>query len=73
MDAGSWRIITASLPGQAVMRGRARRITPAQASGASAWLKSYVDEGASLLVLRFAGDHERNLETFARLRGELGW
>jgi hypothetical protein len=43
------------------------------ASGAAAWLKSYVDEGASHLVLRFAGDHERNLETFARLRGELGW
>jgi probable F420-dependent oxidoreductase len=43
------------------------------ASGAAAWLKSYVDEGASHLVLRFAGDHERNLETFARFRGELGW
>jgi probable F420-dependent oxidoreductase len=42
-------------------------------NGAAEWLKDYVEEGASHLVLRFAGDHERNLETFARLRGELGW
>lgn len=43
------------------------------AAGAAAWLKSYVDEGASHLVLRFAGDPERQMETIARLRQELGW
>jgi alkanesulfonate monooxygenase SsuD/methylene tetrahydromethanopterin reductase-like flavin-dependent oxidoreductase (luciferase family) len=43
------------------------------AAGAAAWLKSYVDAGAAHLVLRFAGDHERHLETVARLRQELGW
>jgi probable F420-dependent oxidoreductase len=42
------------------------------AAGAIAWLKSYADAGASHLVLRFAGDPERQLETVARLRGELG-
>jgi hypothetical protein len=43
------------------------------AAGAAAWLKSYADGGASHLVLRFAGDHERQLEIAARVRRELGW
>jgi probable F420-dependent oxidoreductase len=43
------------------------------AAGAAAYLKGYADAGASHIMLRFAGDHERNLETFARLRAELGW
>lgn len=43
------------------------------AAGAAAWVKSYADAGASHLVLRFAGDHERHLETVAHLRRDLGW
>lgn len=43
------------------------------AAGAAAWLKAYVDAGASHLVLRFAGDHERHLEAAARIRRDLGW
>ncbi len=43
------------------------------AAGAGTWLKAYADAGASHLVLRFAGDHERHLETVARLRPDLGW
>ena len=43
------------------------------AAGAWAWFKAYADAGASHLVLRFAGDHERHLETVARLRRDLGW
>ena len=43
------------------------------AAGAAAWMKSYADAGASHLVLRFAGDHERHLEIVARLRRDLGW
>ncbi|HYC44663.1 MAG TPA: LLM class flavin-dependent oxidoreductase [Burkholderiales bacterium] len=42
------------------------------ASAAAGWLNSYVQEGARHLVLRFAGDHERNLETIAKLREQLG-
>ncbi len=42
-------------------------------AGAAAWLQSYLDAGASHLVLRFAGDHERQLETVARMRRNLGW
>ena len=43
------------------------------ASGAANWLKSYADAGASHLVLRFAGEHARQLEIVARLRRDLGW
>ena len=43
------------------------------AEGAAAWLKAYADAGASHLVLRFAGDHERHLEKVADLRRDLGW
>jgi alkanesulfonate monooxygenase SsuD/methylene tetrahydromethanopterin reductase-like flavin-dependent oxidoreductase (luciferase family) len=38
------------------------------AAGLAAWLDSYGDSGASHLVLRFAGDHERHLEVVAKLR-----
>jgi alkanesulfonate monooxygenase SsuD/methylene tetrahydromethanopterin reductase-like flavin-dependent oxidoreductase (luciferase family) len=55
----------------AVMRGRQANYA-GPAAGAAAWLKSYIDEGASHLVLRFAGDPERQMETIARLRPELG-
>ncbi|RPI43538.1 MAG: LLM class flavin-dependent oxidoreductase [Betaproteobacteria bacterium] len=41
------------------------------ASAAADWLNSYVEQGARTLVLRFAGDHERHLEVFAKLRGSL--
>ena len=43
------------------------------AAGAAAWMKAYADAGASHLVLRFAGDHERHLEAAARIRRDLGW
>jgi alkanesulfonate monooxygenase SsuD/methylene tetrahydromethanopterin reductase-like flavin-dependent oxidoreductase (luciferase family) len=56
----------------AVMRGRQANYA-GPAAGAGEWLKSYVDEGASHLVLRFAGDPERNMDAVVRLRGELGW
>ncbi len=41
-------------------------------AGTVAWLKGFLDAGASHLVLRFAGDHDRHLELFAGLRGALG-
>ena len=38
------------------------------ASGVAAYLEGYLQAGASHLVLRFAGEHERHLETIAALR-----
>jgi len=43
------------------------------AAGAGQWLKAYADAGASHLVLRFAGEHERQLEAIAGLRPTLDW
>jgi probable F420-dependent oxidoreductase len=55
----------------AVMRGRQANYA-GPAAGAGEWLKGYVDEGASHLVLRFAGDPEGQMDTIARLREQLG-
>ncbi len=38
---------------------------------AAEWIAGYVREGARHVILRFAGDHERHLEAFARLRESL--
>jgi alkanesulfonate monooxygenase SsuD/methylene tetrahydromethanopterin reductase-like flavin-dependent oxidoreductase (luciferase family) len=42
------------------------------AAGLAEWLAGYARAGASHLVLRFAGDHERHMETVAGLRPLLG-
>lgn len=54
------------------MRAR-QRCYAGPASGAVAWLKSYADAGATHLMLRFAGDHERHLEVASRMKRDLGW
>jgi len=41
------------------------------ASAAVEWINAYVEQGARYVVLRFAGDHERHLELFARLRSQI--
>jgi hypothetical protein len=42
------------------------------AQAAIEWINGYVREGARHLILRFAGDHERHLALFARVRASLG-
>lgn len=55
--------------GQPAPRLRRRQACYAgSAAGLTAWLDSYANAGASHLVLRFAGDHERHLEVVAKLR-----
>jgi alkanesulfonate monooxygenase SsuD/methylene tetrahydromethanopterin reductase-like flavin-dependent oxidoreductase (luciferase family) len=41
------------------------------ASGAAEYLRSYADAGAEHLIVRFTGDHERNLETLTALRSQI--
>ena len=41
------------------------------AAGLGAWLHDYAQAGATHLVLRFAGDHERHMNTVAGLRSQL--
>ncbi len=58
--------------GQPAAVMRARQVNYAgPAAGAADWLAGYVRAGASHLVLRFAGDHERHLEALAGVRSSL--
>jgi alkanesulfonate monooxygenase SsuD/methylene tetrahydromethanopterin reductase-like flavin-dependent oxidoreductase (luciferase family) len=40
---------------------------------AAAWLKGYGDAGVTDLIVRFTGDHHRQLEAVAELRAQPGW
>jgi hypothetical protein len=37
------------------------------------FLMSYAQAGATHLVVRFAGEHERHMAALARVRTSLGW
>lgn len=43
------------------------------AEGAAKALSDYAAAGARHIVLRFAGDHERHMDVFAKIRSDLGW
>jgi alkanesulfonate monooxygenase SsuD/methylene tetrahydromethanopterin reductase-like flavin-dependent oxidoreductase (luciferase family) len=42
-------------------------------AAAAEYMRSYAEAGADHLIVRFTGEHERNLDTLAALRAELGW
>jgi probable F420-dependent oxidoreductase len=53
---------------------RGRQTTYAgPAAGAADYLAAYAEAGASHIMLRFAGDHERHLEVGAQIRQRLRW
>jgi alkanesulfonate monooxygenase SsuD/methylene tetrahydromethanopterin reductase-like flavin-dependent oxidoreductase (luciferase family) len=56
----------------AVLRRR-QAVYSGPADGLAAWLDGYAKAGATDLVLRFAGEHERHLEALARIRASLRW
>ena len=58
-----------SQPAAVLRRRQAAYAGPA--AGVAAWLDGYARAGASHLVLRFAGEHERHLEAVAKLRASL--
>lgn len=41
--------------------------------GLGPWLHGFVDAGVRHLVLRFAGDHDAQLDAVSRLRQDMGW
>lgn len=55
-------------PAPASMMRRVQACYAGPAGGLAEWLRAFTDAGASHLVLRFAGDHDRHLETVSRLR-----
>jgi alkanesulfonate monooxygenase SsuD/methylene tetrahydromethanopterin reductase-like flavin-dependent oxidoreductase (luciferase family) len=60
--------------GQRAAAVRARQICYAgSATGLAGVMQGYAGAGASHLVLRFAGDHERHLGLLAGIRARLGW
>ena len=59
------------VPAAATRRRQASYAGPA--GGLGDWLSAYTEAGASHLVLRFAGDHERHQDIVAKLRQDLGW
>ena len=42
-------------------------------AGAAQFLQAFAAAGATHLIVRFAGEHERHIETVAALRADLGW
>jgi hypothetical protein len=53
---------------------RARQVCYAgPRAGVATWPAGYAAAGARHLVLRFAGEHERQMETMAKVRASLGW
>jgi alkanesulfonate monooxygenase SsuD/methylene tetrahydromethanopterin reductase-like flavin-dependent oxidoreductase (luciferase family) len=53
---------------------RARQVNYAgPAEGAAKLLSDYAAHGATHLVLRFAGDHARQMQAVAKIRAALGW
>ncbi|WP_416897353.1 MAG: LLM class flavin-dependent oxidoreductase [Minwuia sp.] len=59
------------VPGENMRRIQANFAGPAAA--AAEWLQGFADAGASHIVLRFAGDHEKHQDAIARIREQLGW
>ncbi len=55
-----------------VMRRR-QAVCAGPAAEAARWLQGFAEAGVKHLIVRFAGDPERQLEAFADLRAELGW
>jgi probable F420-dependent oxidoreductase len=52
---------------------RRQAVYSGPAAGVAEWLDGYARAGATDLVLRFAGDHERHLTGLAKVRVLLGW
>jgi alkanesulfonate monooxygenase SsuD/methylene tetrahydromethanopterin reductase-like flavin-dependent oxidoreductase (luciferase family) len=42
-------------------------------AAAAEWLRGYAEAGATDLIVRFTGEHERQLEAVGALRAQLGW
>jgi probable F420-dependent oxidoreductase len=65
--------LEAYYPGRGEMMKRTQAWFAGPASAVADWLARYAEAGLTHFVMRFTGDHERQLEAIARIRAELGW
>jgi alkanesulfonate monooxygenase SsuD/methylene tetrahydromethanopterin reductase-like flavin-dependent oxidoreductase (luciferase family) len=73
-DAQILAFLTSYYGAQAAQTMRKRQSYYAgPAEGCAEYLKGFAEAGASHLVLRFAGDHDRHLQLLADIRRGLGW
>ncbi len=72
-EARIGEFLEAYYPGRGEMMKRNQAWFAGPAAAVADWLASYADAGLTHFVMRFAGDHERQLEAIAGIRAELGW
>jgi probable F420-dependent oxidoreductase len=65
--------LEAYYPGRGEMMKKGQAWFAGPASAVADWLASYADAGLTHFVIRFTGDHERQLEAIAAIRSKLGW
>jgi alkanesulfonate monooxygenase SsuD/methylene tetrahydromethanopterin reductase-like flavin-dependent oxidoreductase (luciferase family) len=63
--------LEAYYPGRGEVMKRAQAWYAGSAAGAADWLEAYAQAGVSHFIVRFTGDHERQLEALAKARAGL--
>jgi probable F420-dependent oxidoreductase len=72
-EARIGQFLEAYYPGRGEMMKKNQAWFAGPASAVADWLASYADAGLTHCVIRFPGDHERQLEAIAGIRAALGW
>jgi alkanesulfonate monooxygenase SsuD/methylene tetrahydromethanopterin reductase-like flavin-dependent oxidoreductase (luciferase family) len=67
------KFLDAYYPGHGALMKRNQAWFAGPAAAVADWLASYAAAGLTHCVLRFTGDHERQLEAIAGIRAKLGW
>ena len=65
--------LEAYYPGRGEMMKKHQAWFAGPASAVADWLAGYADAGVTHFVIRFTGDHERQLEAIAAIRAKLRW
>ena len=60
-------------PGRGEQIAQSRPWYAGSPAGAADYLNSFAEAGAGHFVIRFAGDHDAQLDAVAAIRGQLGW
>jgi probable F420-dependent oxidoreductase len=72
-EARIGQFLEAYYPGRGELMKKNQAWFAGSASAVGDWLARYADAGLTHFVIRFTGDHERQLEAIAGIRAQLGW